>query len=105
VSDRIGTAAAVDIAGRPSPPAWLLMVLISGYRKFVSPLLGARCRFYPSCSAYALEAIGTHGAARGTWLAIRRLSRCHPFHPGGLDPVPPAAADQATDNRARELTR
>jgi putative membrane protein insertion efficiency factor len=73
-----------------SRPAWLLTCLISGYRKLVSPLLGAHCRFYPSCSAYALEAIRVHGAARGSWLAARRLSRCHPFHPGGLDPVPPA---------------
>ena len=84
-----------------SAAAWLLTGLISGYRRFVSPLLGARCRFYPSCSAYALEAIQVHGAGRGTWLAVRRLSKCHPFHAGGLDPVPPASekrqqgADQA----------
>ena len=91
--------------------ARLLIGLISGYRKFVSPLLGARCRFYPSCSAYALEAIRVHGAGRGSWLAVRRLSRCHPFHPGGLDPVPPArrgqqaeAAGAPIDDRARELT-
>jgi putative membrane protein insertion efficiency factor len=66
----------------------LLIVLLTGYRRFVSPLLGPRCRFYPSCSAYALEAVQVHGALRGSWLAVRRLSRCHPFHPGGLDPVP-----------------
>jgi uncharacterized protein len=64
------------------------MLLLTGYRRFVSPLLGARCRFYPSCSAYALEAVQVHGALRGSWLAVRRLSRCHPFHAGGLDPVP-----------------
>lgn len=85
-----------------SAVAWLLTGLITGYRKFISPLLGAHCRFYPSCSAYALEAIQVHGAGRGSWLAVRRLCRCHPFHPGGLDPVPPAA--HAADDRARELT-
>jgi putative membrane protein insertion efficiency factor len=75
---------------RPSAAAWLLVALISGYRRFVSPLLAPRCRFAPSCSAYALEAVREHGALRGTWLAIRRVGRCHPFNPGGFDPVPPA---------------
>ena len=73
---------------RQSAAAWVLILLLNGYRRFVSPLLGARCRFYPSCSAYALEAVQLHGALRGSWLAVRRLSRCHPFHAGGLDPVP-----------------
>jgi uncharacterized protein len=81
--------ARVPARERPSAAAWPLVVLLTGYRRFVSPLLGARCRFYPSCSAYALQAVLTHGAARGSWLALRRLSRCHPFHAGGLDPVPP----------------
>jgi uncharacterized protein len=73
---------------RPSAAARVLVLLLTGYRLFVSPLLAPRCRFYPSCSAYALEAVQEHGALRGSWLAARRLSRCHPFHAGGLDPVP-----------------
>jgi putative membrane protein insertion efficiency factor len=61
---------------------------IVAYRRWVSPVLPPRCRFYPSCSTYALEAIARHGPLRGTYLALRRLLRCHPFHPGGYDPVP-----------------
>ena len=76
---------------RPSPAAWLLITLITAYRRFISPLLGQRCRFYPSCSAYGLQAVQEHGALRGSWLAVRRIGRCHPFHPGGVDPVPPAS--------------
>jgi putative membrane protein insertion efficiency factor len=66
----------------------LLIALIRGYQWFISPLLGNHCRFYPSCSQYAREAIERHGAVRGVWLAIRRVTRCHPWHPGGVDPVP-----------------
>ncbi|MGH8713089.1 MAG: membrane protein insertion efficiency factor YidD [Casimicrobiaceae bacterium] len=66
----------------------LLLGLLRAYRFAVSPLLGANCRFYPSCSDYARESIERHGVARGVWLAARRLSRCHPYHPGGYDPVP-----------------
>ena len=58
------------------------------YQRALSPLLGPRCRFYPSCSSYAIEAIERHGAARGSWLAVRRITRCHPLNEGGLDPVP-----------------
>ena len=64
------------------------MILIRVYQWTLSPMLGARCRFYPSCSCYAHEAILRHGALTGTWLAAKRLLRCHPFSPGGYDPVP-----------------
>ncbi len=66
----------------------ILIALIRVYQLFVSPLLGNHCRFYPSCSQYAREAIARYGALRGGWLAIRRVLRCHPWHPGGVDPVP-----------------
>lgn len=61
---------------------------IRAYQRTLSPLLGPRCRFYPSCSHYALEAIERFGPARGSWLAIKRITRCHPLNAGGLDPVP-----------------
>jgi len=66
----------------------LLIMLIRGYQYLISPLLGNHCRFHPSCSSYAIEALEVHGAIRGSWLALRRLGRCHPWHPGGYDPVP-----------------
>jgi putative membrane protein insertion efficiency factor len=65
-----------------------LRTLIRVYRYCISPLLGPSCRFYPSCSCYADEAIQQHGALRGSYLAVRRILRCHPWHPGGYDPVP-----------------
>jgi len=68
--------------------ARMLIAMVVAYRRYVSPVLPARCRFYPSCSAYSLEALQKHGAIRGTGLTIWRLLRCHPFHPGGYDPVP-----------------
>lgn len=67
---------------------WLLIALVRGYQIVLSPLLPASCRYYPSCSAYAVEALEKHGARRGSWLALKRIGRCHPFHAGGYDPVP-----------------
>lgn len=67
---------------------YLLIGLLKAYRLVISPLYGNVCRYYPSCSAYALRAVAVHGAARGSWLAGRRLLRCHPWAPGGYDPVP-----------------
>lgn len=70
----------------------VLLLPLRFYRYVVSPWLGPSCRFYPSCSLYAQEAIETHGAMRGSYLAVRRVCRCHPWNPGGLDPVPPRRA-------------
>jgi putative membrane protein insertion efficiency factor len=75
----------------------LLLLLVRGYQLFISPLLGPRCRFYPSCSAYAVTALQTHGALRGSWLAVRRLGRCHPWNPGGVDHGPPARSSRHAD--------
>jgi hypothetical protein len=68
--------------------ATVCLVLVRGYRWLISPWLRPRCRFLPSCSAYSLEALERYGAAKGLWLTVRRLLRCHPFHSGGYDPVP-----------------
>ncbi|MBQ1783974.1 MAG: membrane protein insertion efficiency factor YidD [Gammaproteobacteria bacterium] len=69
--------------------ARLLILLVRSYQLIISPLLGPRCRFTPSCSCYAIDALRLHGPWRGVWLAARRIGRCHPLHPGGHDPVPP----------------
>ena len=67
-----------------------VILLLRGYKLAISPLLGQRCRFYPSCSEYAMQAIDRFGVVRGGWLGAKRIGRCHPLHPGGLDPVPDA---------------
>jgi len=69
-------------------PRNILILLLMAYRKVVSPLYGPVCRFFPSCSAYALEAVTVHGAVKGSWLAVRRLGHCHPWNAGGVDHVP-----------------
>ena len=69
-------------------PRRIVLLPIRGYQKFISPGLPPSCRFSPSCSQYALEAVSKHGALKGMWLGARRLVRCHPFNPGGYDPVP-----------------
>ena len=67
---------------------WVLIGLLKAYRFAISPLYGQVCRYHPTCSAYALEAVTVHGSMKGSWLAVRRLGRCHPWAPGGYDPVP-----------------
>jgi putative membrane protein insertion efficiency factor len=81
-----------------------LLRLIGFYSRAVSPALPARCRFYPTCSAYAAEAIARHGAGRGTWLAVRRLAKCAPWHPGGVDLVPPVAGTVPGGHSSRNRT-
>lgn len=77
-------------AAKPLPgvPARVAILAVRGYQRLLSPLLGTNCRFHPTCSTYALEALERFGVVRGGWLALRRMLRCHPFHPGGCDPVP-----------------
>ncbi len=82
-----------------NPLRLLLVALIRVYQWVISPLLGPRCRYYPSCSQYAIEALQIHGVLRGSWLALKRLLRCHPWHPGGFDPVPPAPEGTSPSHR------
>lgn len=82
--------------GRAAPawPAGLVIAALRAYKRWVSPLLPPACRFEPTCSDYMREAVAAHGALRGVWLGLRRLARCHPWHPGGYDPVPPRAGGE-----------
>ncbi|MDR1194724.1 MAG: membrane protein insertion efficiency factor YidD [Peptococcaceae bacterium] len=78
---------------------WLLLTIIRGYRRYISPLTQPSCRFTPTCSRYALEAIERFGAIKGGWLALRRILRCHPLHTGGWDPVPEKVESTSRDKR------
>ncbi len=82
----------------------LLIALVKAYRYAISPMLGRHCRFEPSCSEYAVEALQTHGALGGAGLACARLCRCHPWHAGGYDPVPPAKLQAKSQAKFQDLT-
>lgn len=75
-----------------------IVAAIGAYRAFLSPMLGSNCRFHPTCSAYAAQAIEDLGILRGGWMAIRRVARCHPYNPGGYDPVHPGVTETVTEN-------
>lgn len=80
----------------------ILLLLIRGYQVLVSPLFPSRCRFHPSCSHYALEAVDRFGPFPGSWLAVKRILRCHPFNPGGYDPVPAGPVEEELiENKSR----
>ncbi len=87
-----------------SPAAFVLSLPVRFYRTVLSPLLGANCRFQPTCSSYAMEALETHGALRGGWLALRRILRCHPFGGSGFDPVPPRKRAKKPDRPPESRT-
>jgi putative membrane protein insertion efficiency factor len=81
---------------------WILLRLIDGYRLLLSPFFGSQCRFYPTCSSYAREAVEMHGSLKGSWLALRRIARCGPWHRGGTDPVPPLEGESRKAKVERE---
>ena len=99
----------MKVERNPGPGSWLpalsrlpanfVVGVLRVYRRYVSPCLGPHCRFHPTCSSYALQAITRHGLAMGSWLALRRLLRCHPLNPGGFDPVPDAARGEPAGGR------
>jgi len=80
----------------------LLLGFIRGYQVILSPFVGGQCRFYPTCSEYAREAIERHGSIRGSWLAVMRILRCGPWHPGGPDPVPPQGGRRKTKDGKKD---
>jgi uncharacterized protein len=88
-----------DRAGeRPSVVGRVMVGALHGYQRYISPALPPTCRFYPTCSAYAVEALQVHGVVRGSYLTVRRLLRCGPWHPGGLDPVPPRRSSRPDED-------
>ena len=89
------------VGGLSAAAVWVLVAPLRLYRRFVSPYLPPVCRFHPSCSAYAIEALQVHGPVLGSWLTVRRLLRCAPWHPGGYDPVP-ARGRPVADTTAEE---
>jgi len=82
------------MAKNKSTPQKLALTCIRAYQRFISPMIGSNCRFYPSCSSYASEAINRFGVIKGSWLASRRILKCHPLNKGGTDPVPPKDEDK-----------
>lgn len=95
-----GTQVAASIgptgpSSRSGPVVRVLVLVLRFYRRWISPALPPACRFSPSCSAYAIEALMVHGVLRGSWWTARRLLRCGPWHPGGVDPVPPARSPRS----------
>lgn len=95
---------APETARKAGPIARVLLVPVNFYRRWISPVLPPSCRFEPSCSAYAVEALTVHGALRGSWLTLRRLLRCGPWHRAGYDPVPPRRSDRAVDTAESDPT-
>ena len=91
----------MSAGGRRSPVRRALLAVIGFYSRAISPALPPRCRFHPTCSAYAAEAIEVHGAVRGSWLAVVRLLKCAPWHPGGVDPVPPRSGTGAAGRSSK----
>lgn len=88
---------------RRTPLQWVLLTLVGAYRRFISPLKPRpTCRFHPTCSAYAAEAVEKHGGLKGSWLSLRRILKCHPFHEGGFDPVPPPAGTPEEQNMTQK---
>lgn len=78
--------------------AWPLLLIVRFYQVFISPLLGQNCRFFPSCSCYAHQALKQHGALKGSWLSLKRIVKCNPMHPGGIDEVPPTNKQKSVIN-------